>query len=187
MAAKRSPQATRASAPRRADLPFWVWLLCGILIGLGLAAVILFKGWAPKLRETEPAPTPAPTTAPTATTTTAKPRFDFYSVLPEMEVVVPDEEIKSASAKPSPAAPAGAERKRLVLQAGSFRNQSDADALKAKLALSGYRAQVTPVSVNGVDWFRVRLGPYADLGELDHAREALKSSGIEAIALRENG
>lgn len=187
MAAKRGPQATRATAPQRGVLPFWVWLLCGILIGLGLAALILFKGWAPKLRETEPTPTPRPATAPVAAPAESKPRFDFYSVLPEMEVVVPDEEIKSASAKPAPATTAGAETKRLILQAGSFRNQNDADALKAKLALSGYRAQVTPVTVNGIDWFRVRLGPYADLGELDRAREALKSSGIQAIALRENG
>ena len=74
-----------------------------------------------------------------------------------------------------------------MLQAGSFRNRADADALKAKLALSGLRAQITPVSVNGADWFRVRVGPFADLRTLDSTRQTLQADGISAIALRENG
>lgn len=163
-------------------------MLSGVVVGLSMAGFVFLKGWAPKLREQQPVPAPvtakpAETIAPADT----KPKYDFYSVLPEMEVVVPEEEIKSGAAQTATLpADAAATPQRFVLQAGSFRNSTDAEALKAKLALSGLRAQVTPVSVNGADWFRVRVGPFADLRELDTARQTLQANGISAIALRDN-
>jgi len=186
MAAKRS-QATRSNGNGdRKQIPAWIWLLAGVVVGLGLAGIVFLKGWAPKLRDQQPAPAatkPAEVIAPTDN----KPKYDFYSVLPEMEVVVPEEEIKSSATRPAalPADAAG-NPQRFVLQAGSFRNSGDAEALKAKLALVGLRAQVTPVTVNGADWYRVRVGPYADLRELDTARQTLQANGISAIALRDN-
>lgn len=190
MASKRKTQATRSGGDSKKNIPAWIWLLAGVLIGLAGAGIVFWKGLAPKLREDTPKPAPV-TTAPAAVAPTepAKPKYDFYNILPEMEVVVPEDEIRSSAAQPvipPPAnSPAGVQP--YVLQAGSFRNESDAEALKAKLALSGLRAQVMPVTVNGVSWYRVRVGPYADLRELDSARETLKVNGISAIALRENG
>ena len=65
---------------------------------------------------------------------------------------------------------------------------NDADAMKAKLTLLGIGAPVTvqAVNVNGVEYFRVRLGPYADLRAVDSAKRSLESNGISAIALRES-
>jgi cell division protein FtsN len=186
MAAKRASQATRSGTERK-QLPAWIWLLAGVLLGLALAGLVFLKGWAPKLRDQQ---TPVPAVGVPATTTApveSKPKYDFYSVLPEMEVVVPEEEIKSSATQPA-ALPADASGnpQRFVLQAGSFRSSSDAEALKAKLALAGLRAHVMPVTVNGADWFRVRVGPFADLRELDTARQTLLANGISAIALRDN-
>ena len=75
-----------------------------------------------------------------------------------------------------------------MLQAGSFRTSSDADALKAKLTLMGVGATVSvqAVNVNGTEYFRVHLGPFADLRGVDGAKRTLESNGISAIALREN-
>lgn len=186
---KRSAQATRSGGgSTRKQIPAWIWLLAGVLVGLAIAGVVFFKGWAPKLRDAQPVPAPVAAKPVDAAPVDTKPKYDFYSVLPEMEVVVPEEEIKSSKAEPVAALPADAtgNPKRFVLQAGSFRNNGDAEALKAKLALVGLRAQVTPVSVNGADWFRVRVGPFADLRELDSARTTLQANGISAIALRDN-
>lgn len=184
MAAKHK-QATRSNGGGRAPLPFWVWLLIGLLIGLGAAALVLFKGWAPKLREQAPLPAlPGKPVAALPAATADKPKYDFYSVLPEMEVVVPEDELKAAPAAPADPAQGGAAT-RYVLQAGSFRNSADADALKARLILAGLRAQVQPVSVNGSNWYRVRIGPFNDLSALDAARNTLKGNGIDGIALRE--
>lgn len=185
--AKRNAQATRSRAAERPRFPAWMILLGGVLIGAAFAGVVFYKGMAPKLRELpQPAPAPVKGEAPVAVDN--KPKYDFYSVLPEMEVVVPEEEIRSSATEVA-ALPAAAtdNPQRYVLQAGSFRNRADADALKAKLALSGLRAQITPVSVNGADWFRVRVGPFADLRTLDSTRQTLQADGISAIALRENG
>jgi cell division protein FtsN len=57
--------------------------------------------------------------------------------------------------------------------------------MKARLALMGIRAQVVPVNVNGVDWFRVRAGPFDDARSAEAARGTLEANGIKAIAVRE--
>jgi len=74
---------------------------------------------------------------------------------------------------------------RYFLQAGSFRDSGDAESMKAKLALTGMRAGVTSVNINGATWFRVRVGPFGNAQELDGAKRQLGADGIQAIALKE--
>ena len=173
------------------QVPWWIWFLGGLFCGLGLSALVLMKQWAPQLREGEPqaAKPAAPADAPAANPD--KPKYDFYSVLPEMEVVVPDAEVKSAATTPAAADAQGAAAnamQRYMLQAGSFRTSADADALKARLTLMGVGASVSvqKVNVNGTEYFRVRLGPFADLRGVDAAKRTLEGNGINAIALRES-
>ncbi|MBL0030498.1 MAG: SPOR domain-containing protein [Rhodanobacteraceae bacterium] len=190
--AKRGSQATmRSGGGGSKQIPWWIWFLGGLFCGLGLSALVLMKQWAPQLRDgVAAAPAPAaPTDAPAPAED--KPKYDFYSVLPEMEVVVPDAEVKSAANAPAattPATPNAGGAQRYMLQAGSFRTSTDADALKAKLTLMGVGATVSvqAVNVNGTEYFRVRLGPFADLRGVDGAKRTLESNGISAIALREN-
>ncbi|MFZ1620872.1 SPOR domain-containing protein, partial [Dokdonella sp.] len=121
-----------------------------------------------------------------------KPRknYDFYSVLPEMEVVIPDAEISAkaraeAQLPASTTTPAVSANSRYLLQAGSYPSAKAADEVKAKLAILGFVAQVTPVTINGKTWNRVRLGPYASASELEVAKAALSDNGFNAIALKE--
>lgn len=192
--AKRNSQAKmrpNGGAGSGKQVPWWIWFLGGLFCGLGLSALVLMKEWAPQLREGDA--TLAKPTAATSTPTPAddKPKYDFYSVLPEMEVVVPDAEVKSAATTPAAAeAPTATipATQRYMLQAGSFRTSADADALKAKLTLTGIGAPVSvqKVNINGVEYFRVRLGPFSDLRGVDGAKRSLESNGISAIALRES-
>lgn len=194
---RRSAQATRGGA-EDGGVPFWAWLGLGVAIGVGLSALALYQDWVPALRGSEgPSPNPRAAAAqPSEAGVAQEPAarapdggrasFDFYQILPEMEVVVPDREIAAQAAAgtaldPTPAPVGGA----LYLQAGSFRSQADAEQLKARLALSGERASVVPVTINGVAWFRVRVGPYTDPRALDHAKRQLAANGIDAIALRQ--
>ncbi|MBK8286662.1 MAG: SPOR domain-containing protein [Ahniella sp.] len=183
--AKARPQAKRTNGgggTGRGPIPWWISLLAGMLIGLGLAAVVMMKGWAPSLRNEPAAPTPPAKQEPVPAEP-EKPKYGFYEVLPEMEVVVPDAEVKQqAKQEPPPALDPGTQ---YVLQAASFRNAGDAESLKAKLALLGLRANVRTVAINGQDYFRVRVGPFADLRELDAARSQLEANGLQAIALKE--
>jgi cell division protein FtsN len=75
------------------------------------------------------------------------------------------------------------------IQAGSFQNAPDADNMKARLALMGLEAsvQARDLGEKGV-WYRVRVGPYRDVEELNRVRGVLKQNGIDAalVKVREN-
>jgi len=189
MRAKRNQQAYRGGDNGGAPKPAWVWLLAGVLLGLAISAYALFQDWVPQLRKSDvPQPNPAahaPKDSEAGLTEPApvdtKPKYDFYSVLPEMEVVIPEAEVSAQAASAAP--PTGGMR--YLLQTGSFRAPSDAEAMKARLALLGLQAHVVPVTINEARWHRVRLGPFASARELDDARRELEVAGIEAIALKE--
>ena len=110
----------------------------------------------------------------------AKPRFDFYKILPG------DEGEKQPKETQKPSTAAGKEA--FFLQAGAFQNAPDADNLKARLALLGIEASIETSAVpdKGI-WHRVRIGPYTSVEELNRTRDTLKQNGVETtlIKLRE--
>ena len=154
------------SAPRRSlDMSKWREFGYGALAGVVVAsmAFVYIGGRAHRSAEAADAPRPEPQrTAPAepdAGAATAKPaeKYDFYEMLPNFEVVVPekDKEVK----RDLPAA-ARIERPGVyVLQAGSYRNQADADRVQKQLALQGVQAKVQRVAVDADVWHRVRIGP----------------------------
>lgn len=109
-------------------------------------------------------------------------QFEFYRVLTDKE-----DSNKQAAPKPQPAAPtstATVAQDKLYIQAGSFQNTGDAEKLKARLALSGFEANVQEVEILGKGtWYRVRLGPYTET-EADKKMAALKQNGIAATQVR---
>ena len=187
--AKKTPQATRGGG--RDAVPAWIWLLSGVVLGLALSAFALYKEWMP--RDDGPQPNPGATApkagdgevAPASGATDSKPKYDFYSVLPEMEVVIPEAEVTAEAAKPPEPTTPGAAGTRYLLQTGSFRASGDAEKMKAQLALLGLRASVVAVKINDTPWHRVRVGPYGSARELDDARRTLEAAGVESIALKE--
>src|SRR5574343_235804 len=68
----------------------------------------------------------------------------------------------------------------LFLQAGSFSTAQDADNQKAKLAFMGLEAVVQQVMIQEKTFYRVRVGPYTKIDELNKVRAELAKSGIEA-------
>ena len=119
-----------------------------------------------------------------------KPQFEFYTMLPEMEVAVKEEEIEPPAAETSSASAAETEplAGSYLLQVGSFRKHDEADALKASLALLGLEADIQTVSVNGEEtWHRVRIGPFTQRAAFDDARKRLSDNGIEAMVLKKRG
>jgi cell division protein FtsN len=143
-----------------------------------------------------------------------KPRFDFYKILPggeEPKVQVerkaaPDRAVvdqakdrdaertpaKVAAAEPSakvaaaePAAKAVKAGERYWLQAGSFATESDAENLKAQLALAGWEAAVQQGTLpdKGVR-YRVRLGPYDNTDELNRIKTDLGRKGFDVAVIK---
>ncbi|TDX96894.1 SPOR domain-containing protein [Thiohalophilus thiocyanatoxydans] len=201
------------------SLPGWVWLLGGLFIGLFIAFLIYLAdnaGTDPdkdisssvneligKFKETrkdtrdvrrdDPQAPPSP-----GEDEEDKPRFDFYTILPELEVVIPEHDLFSKESdtsevdkpvepdKPDPSTPPADSDVRYIIQAGSFRNQEQADRLKAQLALYGIEASVQTVKINNDDtWHRVRVGPVNDLDTVNRTRKRLQDNGIATIVVKE--
>jgi len=191
MAKARRKQAVRGNQGKPA-MPAWVWLFTGIFIGLAFSlAWILREGWPengprPNAQATPAAASEEPIAdlAGASSSAPPKPHYEFYSVLPEMEVVIPNAEIQQQSRTP---VAASADDSQLLVQLGSFVNRGDADALKAQVALLGVQAKIQPVTINGKDWFRVRVGPLANAREVEQVRGQLGQFADQAITLKVKG
>jgi cell division protein FtsN len=221
MAARHGKQAYRGN--EKQSWPAWVWLGIGVLLGLTLSALVLIKDWAPMLRKKNlPQPNPeaaAPKEPEQAVADEAgkkpappKKTFDFYSVLPEMEVVIPDAELSAKAraeqqrqqqqmaqaqagnatgsagapaAQATPPASAAESGTRYVLLAGSYAEAKAADEAKAKLALLGIVAKVQSITINGKTWNRVIVGPYPNASETETAKSTLADNGVKAIPMKQ--
>lgn len=185
---------------RRKATPGWVWLLAGLVLGLAVALIAYkYHGRTPDKpvpaqldlpsEQADEAAGPATANGKSGKHATEqalppppKPRFDFYTILPEMEVVVPEEEIKG---RPKGGVPQVDQPGTYYLQAGSFRAFDQADRLKAQLALLGLHAGIETVTVNKNEtWHRVRVGPYKNLDDLNRARALLKENSMAAVLVK---
>jgi len=197
----RDYKSRAAPSPRRST-PGWVLFAAGLVVGLFGASLAWLKLTPPRAGIHQAAPAPAPAPPRTSDKTEGhgrgpSPRFDFYTLLPAQEVVVPEEDLgKPDAPAPSVRAPSGrpagtpaaahppAQAASYLLQMGAYRRSADAERSKASLALLGVEARVQQVSIDGKESFqRVRSGPYTrdQVNEL-HAR--LKANGIPAIIIK---
>lgn len=181
----------RASArgPAHAK-PGW-WFLAGLMLGLLVALGVYLKlprAGEPAASNANRAATeknPNNAKAPAGPAASAKPRFDFYTILPELEVALPDQE---TATKPKSSTAQAGKPESYILQAGSFKSFEEADRLKASLNLIGIEAGIQTVTVNNKDtWHRVQIGPYQDLAELNAVRARLKQNNIDTVLLKLRG
>lgn len=116
-------------------------------------------------------------------------RFQFYDILPGKADAVPDKapkpdekpaESKKEDKKEEKKEEVKESKTPLFLQAGSFSTAQDADNQKAKLAFMGVEAVVQQVMIQDKTFYRVRVGPYTKIDELNKVRAELAKSGIEA-------
>ncbi|MBL1433080.1 MAG: SPOR domain-containing protein [Gammaproteobacteria bacterium] len=191
----RKKQARRSTSQRKKPTPPWVWLIIGLMLGLIAAlAVYLYTrtDTLPGSIEVEaPAKAkPAAKQKPTASKPkiAKKPRFDFYELLPEREIIIPDEEITSSNqTKKSAPIPDSDKGGNYLLQAGAFKTFKQADQLKARLALIGVEAKIETVKINdAVAWHRVRVGPFNGLDKVNTVRYRLQDNDISTVVLKVN-
>jgi cell division protein FtsN len=204
-------RATPQIKGRKQPLSGWVWFASGLAVGLFITLLVWLKLTPEGPQKPRPAVVdrsysapreavekraPEPPKAPSA----PKPRFDFYTILPEMEVVVPDPEPepeKQPVAAPAAAGAVGGAAPVVVagakpaavsafymLQMGSFRKFTDADKLKASLALVGIEAEIQKFTLDGGEVFhRVRSGPYTS-GQVNTLRARLAQNNINSLVIR---
>lgn len=109
-----------------------------------------------------------------------KPQFDFYKILPQGEGAAAP--VPSGSSEGATGADGG---ERLYLQAGAFEDPSEADNVKAQLALMGIEASVqrAQTSARGTV-HRVRVGPFSSQSSLERKRAEMASAGIDSSIVR---
>jgi len=189
MAKKRS-RRRRSPSPKQ-EYPGWLWMIFGLAIGLSVALAIY-------VRDKEAAPAPATARQPAslenaiddngerARTEEPAPeqkekRFTFYDMLPNFEVVIPEQEPDvTADVEPRAVVKPGL----YILQAGSFTRFEDADRRRAELALQGIESTIQRVTIDDSTYHRVRIGPTDDLEELNMLRSRLRAAKIDAIRIR---
>lgn len=84
----------------------------------------------------------------------------------------------------SPSASAGGDRTIYYLQFGAFRNMSDAEATRAKLALLGFETTISDHNNDSGVLHRVRLGPFNQVEAMNKARAKLLDSGVDVAIVR---
>lgn len=192
--AKKRKVTRRSSASRRGrrkPLPTWAWVLIGLVVGVTLTALVqlvIKRTTAPNsgLRALVDAakhahPAPAKPATPPARST-RKTKYDFYTILPETETVLPEPSASPAPAEQKDQAEPGYN---YILQVGSFNQFADADRLKARLALNGLVAKVEKTDIKGKGtYYRVRLGPYNSLSALDRAHKRIQQLNMPALRLK---
>ena len=167
-------------------------MLFGLAVGLSVAVAVYVKDRRPDPAIDQPEPaslqnalddnnerpgTAAGAAAAPAEDNAAK-RFTFYDILPNFEMVTPDEEPETeADNTPQAIVEPGV----YVLQAGSFSTHNDADRRRAELALHGIESHIQRVKVNDRNYHRVYIGPTEDL---DMLRSRLRAAQIDVLRIR---
>ena len=165
---KRQPPGQITTKPGRA-------FLAGAVTGITLT--LLVQNW-PLIRGYLPIgalPTVAIEKRPDQADTEVE--FEFYTRLPQMEVpidTIQEEQRDQADNK----------HYQYILQAGSFNRRSDAERLKAQLALLGQIAHIQDVTIKQKSMHRVRLGPFKSSRKLNTVKARLTAEDIPTMALK---
>jgi len=114
-----------------------------------------------------------------------EPRFDFYTILPKLEVVIPEHEIKTRIREQG----IGTLKKngQYIMQAGSFRDFLEAKKLQDKLMAIGVESRIEQAKVGNVVWNRIKIGPFSGLDSLMAIKTRLRNNGINALVLEFKG
>jgi cell division protein FtsN len=215
-AAKRG--ASRYKAPAKKPVPGWFWLVCGLVIGGFMVFLFSLEPGRDEIKRSKVEQARAnqagksPANKP-ANNEPTKPKYDFYTLLPESEVILPPQAIEpptppaqkpvtpeeaakidAARAEaalngqvppPPPVVAKGPVTSQFFLQAGSFRRKDDADSLRAQIILLGQNVKVESGTVREETWHRVLVGPFATRDQLGQAQKSLAASGFSNLLLQQ--
>lgn len=154
--------------------PPWVWLFTGVVTGLFLA----FLYHLASIKTTAPQPRAAEKAKPAPRSDSKSTKYDFYTLLPDKEVV------DATTPRPKTTPKPDGKPDTFLIQTGSFRSAQDADRRRAELILLGLDVKVQAVELGGEIWHRVQIGPLDSEAKLDAAKATLSESKVEYLVTR---
>ena len=153
----------------------WQSLFAGIVIGMFIMFMYL-EGKVPDLDSKTDDKKPK----------SIEPVFTFPELLtkPKTATRPPKDNKKPTVTTPSEQKKHGQENSTYVLQAGSFKKISDADSLKAQLALLGIISNTQTVTIDDKDtWHRVQIGPITGREKVDILKKKLKQNNVDPLLI----
>ncbi len=157
--------------------PGWAWLLAGILIGVFISFLFYLREIAPQSLPPESALSPPTESVPAASSRPESVDFTLFSDL-ENPKDNDNEDTVVESNSDLPITIQG----RYLLQVGSFRNEPEAEGLKNYLNSLGVPAVIKKTALTEKGrWYRVQIGPFTDLDELNQTRSLLAANNIPAL------
>ncbi|MEH6515783.1 MAG: SPOR domain-containing protein [Halioglobus sp.] len=173
-ARKSAPARKKASSSNTASSP-WRWYGSGLLSGFFLS-FLLYMGTLPQ--SVDNISEAAPAVAEPVAATPPKPRFDFYTLLPEQRIEVDVDPAEVTQKRPTSAT------ETYVLQAGSFKQKDDADRRRAELLLLGLTPNIEETNGDNGHWYRVYLGPFVSRSTMAKARGLTAAQNIDTLLLK---
>lgn len=105
-------------------------------------------------------------------------KFDFYTILPDTESKISEEQVKK---NPT------IKQESYFIQVGAFAKEDDANNLKTRLALVGFEAVVQTAEIpNKGTMHRVRIGPLNDLAKISKISHDLETNGFQPNLIKVN-
>ncbi|MDH0893645.1 MULTISPECIES: SPOR domain-containing protein [unclassified Pseudomonas] len=188
MATKKKPApkrgASRYQAPAKKPVPGWVWLVCGLVIGGFFMFLFSLEPGREDVKRAKPEEqkrtAPEPQKKPQVAPEPAKPKYDFYTLLPESEVIVPPDALPPADAPKPP------EQKPVTPE-----EAAKIDAARAQAALNGETPPPPPVVAKApvTTQFFLQAGSFRKREDADKVRAQILLLGqnvqVESGKVRE--
>jgi cell division protein FtsN len=188
VATKKKPApkrgASRYQAPAKKPVPGWVWLVCGLVIGGFFMFLFSLEPGREDVKRAKPEEqkraAPEPQKKPQVAPEPAKPKYDFYTLLPESEVIVPPDALPSADAPKPP------EQKPVTPE-----EAAKIDAARAQAALNGETPPPPPVVAKApvTTQFFLQAGSFRKREDADKVRAQILLLGqnvqVESGKVRE--
>lgn len=149
-------------------ISFFIGLLIGIIITLLIILLFNNKG-SPKLKLTNKPKILTTqklnsiTKNNSANTTN---NYEFFNLLPKMT--------------------SSLTKKQYYIQTGTFHKLTEADELKAKLMLQNFESTIESSFINGINWYKVLLGPFPSEEVALTKKQQLISAGFKNVFIKIN-
>ena len=212
-APKRGASRAQTAAAKKPVHPL-VWVIAGLIVGVFVMSLFKLDPGNDAIKREKPVAGSKQPVVPQKKETPVvvnKPKFEFYTLLSESEVIVPPEALPEKTppaptktevdaAKKADAARAQAildgktppapvvkkeQKTQFYLQAGSFPDRSKAESVRARLLLSGQNVHIEAGQVADKTWHRVLVGPFVSREQLGVAQKQLASSGFNNLLLQQ--